>query len=328
MWLLIATLAQIILGTSAVFDKVLLRRALFDPWVYTFWTMVLALAGLLVIPFGTLRASFYALGLALAAGAIFSIALWLFFLALSRGQASVVQPITVAFAQVSTLLFSLLLLGSTLGSAALIAFLLLAGGGLLFVKIESREIRLMLMASVGASAALFGLSNVLAKMAFEGSSFVAGFAWMRIGGLLAVLPPLALPSVRSRVVSSLRRSAPGYWRWYVANRAYASLGGLLIPLAIFLAHPALVDATSSVKFVVTFGAAWLLLSERFRGKEFVLKTLGSLVIISGMALLLLTQYASSIPVDPNRPITWGVTFSSKFSKQLGLDWQKNFEQCR
>ena len=30
-------------------------------------------------------------------------------------------------------------------------------------------------------------------------------------------------------------------------------------------------------------------------------------------------------VDFNRDIFWGVTFSSKFSKELNSDWQKNFE---
>jgi len=39
----------------------------------------------------------------------------------------------------------------------------------------------------------------------------------------------------------------------------------------------------------------------------------------------LVNYSRNIPLNPVQNIEWGVTFSAKFSRQLGLNWQKNFE---
>jgi len=81
-WLLIAALAQLTLGTSAVFDKLLLRRGVFDPWVYTFWVGILGIFSLVLVPFGFESVSLGFLLLALLAGSIFILAVLFMFLSL------------------------------------------------------------------------------------------------------------------------------------------------------------------------------------------------------------------------------------------------------
>src|SRR3990167_6481945 len=96
-WLLIAALAQLTLGTSAVFDKLLLRRGVFDPWVYTFWVGILGIFSLVLVSFGFLL-------LALLAGSIFILAVLFMFLSLHRGEASEILPIIGSLSPVFTLI--------------------------------------------------------------------------------------------------------------------------------------------------------------------------------------------------------------------------------
>ncbi|MBU4223658.1 hypothetical protein KJ934_00250, partial [Patescibacteria group bacterium] len=92
-WLLIAVLAQVVLGTSAVFDKLLLKRKFFDPLVYTFWLGLLGVFALVILPFGLAQpGNFFLVGFtilplntiitAVIAGALFVLAMLFLFYAL------------------------------------------------------------------------------------------------------------------------------------------------------------------------------------------------------------------------------------------------------
>src|SRR3989344_5561493 len=122
-WLGISIAAQIILGTSAVFDKLLLRRRFFDPWVYTFWAGVLGLLGVFLIPFGFTTLPLEFILLAFFTGGVFITALLFFFLALSRGEASVALPVIGGLAPIFTFLASALLLDEQLAGGELFGFL-------------------------------------------------------------------------------------------------------------------------------------------------------------------------------------------------------------
>ena len=111
---------------------------------------------------------------------------------------------------------------------------------------------------------------------------------------------------------------------YFANRIYGSLGSFMVSGAIFLAHPALVDATQSMRYAVIFMAGWFLLKERTHGVRLAGKVGATACIATGLIVLGLITYARSIPVDRDRAITWGITFSDKYSRALGLDWKESF----
>src|SRR3990167_32372 len=92
-WLLVAVAAQFILGTSAVFDKLILKRGFLDPWAYTFWLGLLGLFSLVLLPFGFHLVPLEIFVLALLAGAAFLLAVLFMFLSLHRGEASESLPI-------------------------------------------------------------------------------------------------------------------------------------------------------------------------------------------------------------------------------------------
>lgn len=324
-WLLVAAISQIVLGSADVFDKLLLRRAFFDPRVYTFWLGLSGLFALVLAPFGLVALPVKTVLIALAAGAVFVLAILAMFSALHKGEASNVLPIVGGLSPVFTLFLSFLFLKSGLGLGEIMGFSLLILGGVLLLGAEKKELRLHIASLALASAIFYGFANVLIKLVFEQSPFVTGFIWIKMGGVLAVLIFLLLPSFRNGVLAQSRESGARNYLLYYANRGYAALGSLLMHGAIFLGHPALVSATGSLKYAVVFMAAWIFLRERPRGKRLLIKIISILFIILGLFWFALLNYIQSNPPDPNRPLSWGITFSAKFSRELGLDWQKNFE---
>lgn len=324
-WLLVAILAQIILGTSAVFDKFLLRRKFFDPLIYTFWLGLLGIFALIILPFGFGLLSLSTIAIAISAGAFFVLAMLFLFYALDYSEASATLPVIGGFSPVFTLIIGYFLMGSFLGFGELPAFFFLVLGGVVLFLVEKKELRFLSFIFITASALSFGLSNVLSKIVFQAGPFIPGFMWIKIGGVIFVLFLLLRKSFRQRIFSSSRQAKTKYHFLYFANRAYAGAGSILVYFAISLAHPAIVDATQSLKYIVIFFCAWLLLKERFKGKILAGKIIATIFIAFGILWLGLVNYSRNIPINPVQNIEWGVTFSAKFSRQLGLDWQKNFE---
>ncbi len=325
-WLFIAIIAQIILGTSAVFDKLLLKRQFFDPWVYTFWIGIFGgFISLFLMPFGFLELSIQSRIVALVTGVIFIGGLFFLFTALQRGYASTTFTLVGALTPLATLIIGSAFFRYQLWGVDLLAFSLLVLGGLLFFSAGRKRFYFSGMIFIFASIAFFGLYTVLTKLVFEQNSFIAGFIWIKWGAAMAVVLCLAVPALRKRVFALSHESSGWYRVEYIANMIYAGIGSILVNFAISLAHPALVDATQSFKYVVIFIVAWFLLRERFFGRQLVIKIIATALIIFGLVWLGLAYYARSIPVDSMRAIAWSVTFSSKFSKELGLDWRKNLE---
>ena len=323
-WLLIALTAQIVLGTSAVFDKLLLRRGFVDPWVYTFWFGLLGIFSFLLLPFGVANISLAVLPVALIAGAFFIAAMLCVFLAIRKAEVAGTLALVGALSPIATLTIGSLLEQKLLGFGDFVAFSILIFGGFLFFITEKKELRVAVFLLALGGALCFGISNVLTKITFEQTNFLAGFFWPRMGGIIFALTLLLIPRIRQRVFALSETASTENRGCYFANRVYGALGSFLVSGAIFLAHPALVDVTQSMRHAVIFVAGWFMLKERARGLRMIGKMSATSCIGVGLIALGLVTYAAALPVDPDRDIVWGVTFSDTYSRALGLDWQKNF----
>ncbi|MBI3442172.1 MAG: beta-galactosidase [Candidatus Sungbacteria bacterium] len=325
-WLITTLIASVIIGTASIFDKMLLKRRGFsDPWVYAFWVGILGFAALLLAPFGVVVLPLGVMALAFGAGAVFLLATFFFLWALRDGEASEALPIIGGLAPIATYLFGLWILHDHLGIAELIGFFLLVVSGVIFLGVEHKEVRLEIAGLAAISAVLFGLSNILKKMTFTRGDFLSAFVWISVGGALLALASLALPHVRKKIHSTISTSKASNKEWYLANRAWAAIGTILVSFAIAIGHPALVEAAQGFKYVVIFVGGWLLLKEEFFGRVLFWKIVATILIVCGLGWLGIAAYAESIPIDPYRDITWGITFSDEYSRdKLGLDWRANF----
>ncbi len=325
-WIVTAILSQIILGTSAVFDKAILKKRFLNPPAYVFWLAILGLSAILLLPFGFQAVSLKLILVAALAGAFFILGMLFLFYGLNLSEASQTLPVIGGISPIFALVFSYFLIGLRPGIGDFLAFFLLILGAAILFSTEKKEVRKLSFALVLLSAALLGISVVLNKIVFEQSNFITGFFWIKIGAALPALILLFFKNFRREILSSTRQSPSRHRLLYLSNRAYAGAGSVLFNFAIFLgSHPALVDAIQSFKYVVIFLAAWLILKERFGGKTLLGKILATIFIFLGIFLLGIINYAKNIPVDAQRNITWGISYSAKFSRQLGLDWQENYE---
>lgn len=285
MWLPIALTAQFILGTSAVFDKLLLRRGFFDPWVYTFWIGMFGLAALVLAPFGfSIPESPHVL-VALSAGAIFITALFFLFTALTHTSPVAVLTFTGALTPVASFILASLLLDASLNGKNLIGFsLLLLAGFAVFISERDFMSSVAVVAALG-SALLFGCYGILAKTVFTDIAFITGFIFIKLGSVLTAGSVLFVPRLRRRIIAMSRNAVPRDRLGYAANVLYAGSGSTLVSVAISLAHPALVEATQSLKYVVIFFCSWLILHERYRGLELWGKISATVLVAAGASVL-------------------------------------------
>ena len=324
-WLLIAIFGQIILGTAAVADKLFLRKRVPDPIVYTFWIGCLGIFAIALLPFGFAHLSLAFILVGIISGMVFILSLLVLYTVLAKTSASSTLPFIAALIPLTTLPFSAMLIAARVSNMDIVGMLFLIAGALFFFFAEKSAMRTRLTLLIIASATLYGFSTVLQKIVFEHTNFITGFFWAKMGEVLGALFLLALPELRKRIHRASIGIAGANRIWYLTNRMWASSGSVLLNIAIFLSHPALVQSTQSFRYVVIFIASWFILRERSRGKELRLKIFATILIILGIGWLGLIEYTRSIPYNANRVITWGVTFSGKYSRALGLDWQDNFK---
>ncbi|TSC70727.1 MAG: Uncharacterized protein G01um101470_797 [Parcubacteria group bacterium Gr01-1014_70] len=327
-WFLISLLAQFILGTATVFDKLLLKKSYPNPIGYTFWIGILGLIAVFLLPFGFEAAEAGEILYALWGGALFMLALLFFYWALYYGEASGAVIAVGGLSPMVTLFFSSVLLGGFLSGYQWISFVCLLMGSFFLVFTGEKETRFRVITYVLMSAVLFGYSNIVSKQVFEATTFVTGFFWLKMGGVLFVLLLLLYGPWRRSILRPDGKDEFQNKLGYFVNRAYAGAGSLLIYYAIALGVPPLIDAMQAVRFLFMFLGGWLLLRETFRGRVLVLKLSAFVIISLGILILGVGEYLAHTAPDADRPLAWGVTFSQKFSGEFdfgeGRTWRDNY----
>src|SRR3989338_7854028 len=181
-WFLISLLAQFILGTSALADKLLLKKTFLNPAEFAFWLGVLGLVSVMLLPFGFVSVSWQTLGVAFIAGGAFMAGILFYFYALfySKAAGSIVS--VSGFSPIATLVFGSFFLGTVLQPYQMVSFVLLVCGGFLVAFLEEKNTRLQTLSFVLVAAGFLGASNIFSKIVFENANFITGFFWIKVGG--------------------------------------------------------------------------------------------------------------------------------------------------
>ena len=288
----IAILANGLIGISLVWDKVLLKQPETRNLVsYVFWLGAISIFGLLLTPFGFHWPALSMAVLALCTGILHLGAVWFYYAALKRGEASQTLAVMGGFSPLFTALIAIPLLRHGFPIGNLWAFALLVAGGFVMFLSEKLNVRRILPDIILASG-LFGLVNVLQKVVFDNTNFVSGYVIFTVGTFVGALLLLARPSWRRQIFLASERAQPRSRFWYFVNRLISGVGSFLIFYAIDLAHPAVVDAISGVRYAIIFVAAYGVtqlrpdwLRENFQGFVLVGKSVATLLIVAGLVLL-------------------------------------------
>jgi len=220
------------------------------PLVYAFYTGIIEIFAVVLLPFGFTWPNFSTVVIALLSGVFFIVALIFFFNAVIRFEISKVAPIVGSMVPVVLFGLSFFRADFSLSSFQIIALFLLIVGGILvsYKKIPLKNFPKLFGFSI-AAAVFFGLSYFLIKIAYGETTFITGFTLARIGGFLAALSMLAIPLVRREVTETTFSIPTQSVAWVGVNKAIAALAFMAIHYATFLGDATLVQALGGIQYV-------------------------------------------------------------------------------
>lgn len=291
---LIAIVAHGLIGISLVWDKVLLKRkGMENLATYVFWLGAISIFGLVLIPFGFKMPSLKIAGFAVAGGLCDLLATWFYYAALKAGEASEEMAAMGGFTPVATVALSIPLLGIHL-HGRLAGFAVMTMGGFVMFFAEKLPLSKMLPRVI-AAAALFGMTDVLQKLAFNGANFVSGYVFFTIGTFVGSMALLLYPKWRRQIFQASEEVPPRSKAGYMMNRLLAGVGSFLVVFAVSRIAPSLVEAISGVRYVVIFIGAYLItqfrpswFKEDFTRRALVIKIVGTSLVVAGLILVGIT----------------------------------------
>ena len=183
-WLPIAIVGHLFNAGAFLVDKVLLSSAFKRSGTYAALMGGLSCFVFIAAPFTHLP-SLEAWPSILAFGALFVLAIWMFFESLRRAEATRVVPIIGSLIPVFTLIDTSIFLGERLSDYGYLGFgfLVLATGMLAGGRGKNR-IALSTIGICVLSAILFAASSTFGKNAFHMSPFLDVFVWSRLSAIL------------------------------------------------------------------------------------------------------------------------------------------------
>lgn len=300
-WLLIVIIAHLFYAGVFIIDRYLLKKGFPHPLSYAFWSSVVGIFIIVLIPFGFTVPDTRQIILSIIAGLVWFLAVISFYTALYKGESSRVVPIVGGLIPILTLVLSFIFLGERLTLQELIAFCFLVGGGTFLSLLVSRtknsatkKIYLIkaLLPALGAVFA-FAVYFVMTKFIFLHQNFISGLIWIRAGAVLAALL-LLIPSNFRRIVfaktKAIEQKTIGL---FVLNKGLVIFAGLFQYGAIFLGSVTLVNALQGVQYAFLLLLAFFLfrripaLKEQFDRRVLVQKIIAIILIGIGLAILII-----------------------------------------
>lgn len=299
-WLPVTIIAYSFHAFAVILDKFLLAQKIQRPSTYVFWVGVLGLGAFLLAPISFFVPESTVITNAFISGASFSFALFFFYIAIQRGEASRVAPVIGGLSPIFVFLLSRGILGETLSKTELAAFIVLVLGSVLisithkssgrFNKQDLQNLGILAIASF-----LFGLTYVYEKAVFNETTFINGFIWTRIGGFVGILPFLFFSATRGSIFETPRLADRTTISAFLINKILGAVGFFLVSFAIYVApNVSLVNALQGIEYALIFIFAILIsrlrpafLMEEVTPLIVLEKSIGIFMIAGALALLAL-----------------------------------------
>jgi drug/metabolite transporter (DMT)-like permease len=303
-WMLVALGGHVANGAAFVIDKSLMSRSFKRAATYAGIVGLLGVLALVLLPFGVQAPSTQGWVWIILSGSTFILALWAFFGALAKAEASRVVPIVGCIVPVLTLAGTATLLGERLSLEQAAGFLLLVGATVVLAggKAKSRLTQKAILASAGAGA-LFALSFVTVKLGYESDGFLTVFTLSRLVGF--VTAAILLASDRRAYDEVMNALAPGRTSspkrkknartaltLVIAAQSLGAGGFVLVQYAISLGSAAMVNALQAVQYAFLVLIAFLfakkapdLLGEDLTAGTVIRKSIAILVVAAGLWLV-------------------------------------------
>jgi uncharacterized membrane protein len=265
-WIFLAIIGHVANGVAFVIDKALLSSAFKRSATYAGLVGILSILVVLAIPWMNQWPAGSALLLSLTSGILFVFALWGFFAALARAEASRIVPIVGSLIPVLTLAETAFALHERLTASQLVGFGLLvvatailsSSGG------TSRPSRAAIGFAV-TSAVLFSFAAVTGKAAYDAAGFLPAFVVSRLAAVavsivvVTLLDPMAGTELRGMLKTkgqTRSRSSAGLLALF--GQSLGAIGFLFVQLATAQGSAAIVSALQAVQYGLLVLAAFAL----------------------------------------------------------------------
>ena len=297
-WLIISIFAYFLNAIAGLIDKILLKKSIPEPVVYTFYVGVLSLAALVLIPWGFQYPGLNLLLISLLAGLIFILALWLLYILLKKEEISRIIPLVGGFSSVFVFLSAHLFSLEKLSSKQILAFIIILIGGFLIslkkgpIKFLSKKIFFLGL----LNSSLFALFYILSKFVYLNHPFISSFVWLRIGGGLGVLILFFIPRNREKILAVIKKPNIGAGKIFLFGQGCGALSFLFVNYAISLGSVSLVNALQGTQYGFLFLMAIIfskrfphLLEEKLTTKIVFQKAISIVLIGLGIFILFINQ---------------------------------------
>jgi len=296
-WLIISIFAYFLNALAGLIDKILLKKSIPEPVVYTFYVGVLSLIALVLIPWGFQYPGLNLLLTSLLAGFIFIFALWLLYTLLKKEEVSRIIPLVGGFSSVFVFLSASLFSLERLSSRQILAFIIILIGGFL-ISLKGKELKKILSKKIFflglLDSSLFALFYLLSKYVYLHHPFISSFVWLRIGGGLGVLILFLIPKNREKILAALKKPATRINKLFLFGKGCGGLSAFFVNYAIAIGSVSLVNALQGSQYgflflmAVIFSKKFpLLLEEELTLKIVFQKVVSIILIILGIFLLFL-----------------------------------------
>lgn len=290
-WLLIAISAHFLFALVFLIDKYLLSRTRVEPRMLAFYVGILGGAALLLIPFDFVIPSISQIMISLMAGVLFILAILCFYKSVQFGEVSRITPIIGGIISLFTIGLTYLFLEERLVLNQLIAFSLLVSGGVVMIwprkksHLRSDKPSLIKRLPLAIMAALFFASSyVLTKFVFIEQSFISGFIWIRIGGILGAVLLILWPGGWREIIRASRSIKAKTGGLVVFSKSLSAGAFILLNYAIYLGSVTLVNALQGIQYIFLLVVA-LFLSRKF--PQIIKEQINDAAIIQKVVAILL-----------------------------------------
>jgi len=316
-WFFSAIAAYFFSALVAIVDKYLLAGPLPHPRVYAFYVGIFGGLALFLIPLGFLFPdtdwfivpAWDQIAMSLVSGALFVYALYWFFKGLYHFEASrivtAVGGLNPIFILAFILIFILLEGGEFLDLKTGLAFVLLVLGTIIISFKRGRGIDLKSIKISSIAAFLFASSFFLAHLVYQEQSFISGFIWLRIGGIIPALLYLLSKETREVLFMKQVKKPKQIFGLFMLGQLFGGASAILQNLAIAfvpITFLAFVIALEGTKYIFVLLIAFFfsfrfpkILKEEFSKEAIFQKGLAVLLISLGI-ILLANQLASQFYV--------------------------------
>jgi len=296
-WILITIFAHLLNAVVLIIDKHLVSNTVLRPVAYTFYSGIFQVGFLLLIPivgFTFPETKYLIIGV--LNGALFILALLVFYKALKLGETSRIVPVVGAIVPIFTVFLAVLILGEFLTIKQFFAFIFfVVGGFLLSSKLNNGKLFMIkgfLLAIIAGF--LFALYYTLVKYLYLHISFSDGFFLFQSGGFLGAITLLLSKQNRKEIFSTSQTIKKKMAYLFVLNKLFATFAAVLIFYAISIEESsiAIINSLQASQYVFLLIFA-LILSQKMPdlyneqiGRKVIIKKLLAICLI-GVGLVLL-----------------------------------------